>query len=122
MKKSKVLIVEDDEWLAEQYKILLTKFGYGVKGATNNQTAIDAVDDFKPDAILLDILLVGTTAFNLLHELKSYKDTANIPIIVCSNLADNLDFKKLEPYGVRRVLDKTTMKPDDIIVALKAIL
>jgi CheY-like chemotaxis protein len=122
MSKLKVLIVEDDEWLVEQYESLVQKNGYKVKSVNNVQAAIDAVDDFSPNAIVLDILLAGSNAFTFLHELQSYKDICSIPIIICSNLSDNLSLEKLKPYGVRRLLDKAIMAPEDLIAALRAVL
>jgi len=118
----RILIVEDDGWLAENYLRILQKDGYKVAVANNALSAIDAVDDFKPDAIVLDVVLTGSTAFALLHELQSYSDTGEIPVVICTNLAEDLATKNLRPYGVRKVIDKTKMNPDDITVALKGIL
>lgn len=122
MKKAKVLIVEDDNWLGQQYRDFLKRNSFDVELCRNSQSAMEAVDDFNPDVMIVDILLEGTTVFALLHELRSYKDTADIPIIVCSNLAESVSLEKLEPYGVKRILDKTIMTPDDMLVALKAVL
>ena len=60
-------------------------------------------------------------AFALLHELQSYDDTHQIPIVLCTNLADQFDKKQLEVYGVKRIVDKTTMHPSDIVAAVKAV-
>lgn len=117
-----ILIVEDDEWLAEQHARVLTMAGYKISVALHALAAIQAVDTICPDAIVLDVLLTGSTAFALLHELQSYSDTGDIPIILCTNLASELSMDELEPYGVKLILDKTTMVPDDLIVALKGVL
>lgn len=117
-----VLIVEDDEWLAEQYDRIIIAAGFKTAITPHALAAIQAVDDFKPDAIILDILLTGSTAFALLHELQSYGDTGNIPIIICTSLAGELSLDNLKSYGVERILDKTTMAPDDLVTELKRIL
>jgi CheY-like chemotaxis protein len=117
-----VLVVEDDRWLAEQYSRVLSAANYKSIIVTHALAAIQAVDDYQPDAIILDVLLTGSTAFALLHELQSYGDTGDIPIILCTNLASELSLDDLKPYGVRRVIDKTTMQPDDIVVALRSVL
>lgn len=122
MKKLPVLVVDDDEWLAEQYKRLLDNQGYNVAIAPHAIAAIQLVDDIHPAAIILDVLLTGSTAFALLHELQSYGDTGNIPIIICTNLASDLSIEDLKPYGVRRILDKTKMLPSDLVVALRSVL
>lgn len=117
-----VLIVEDDEWLAEQYARLLITSGYQPTIAPHALAAIQIIDDIMPEAIILDVLLTGSTAFTLMHELQSYGDTGSIPIILCTNLASELSIDELRPYGVKRILDKTKMLPDDLIVALRSVL
>lgn len=117
-----ILLVEDDAWLAETEAAVLQKAGYTVRVAPHAPAAIAMVDEALPDVIVLDVLLAGSTAFALLHELQSYTDTGNIPVILCTNLAEQFDVRKLEDYGVKRIVDKTTMHPDDVTVAIKAIL
>ena len=122
MSVKSVLIVEDDKWLAEQHARVLTLAGYKTTIALHAIAAIQLIDEINPDAIILDVLLTGSTAFALLHELQSYGDTGNIPIILCTNLASELSIDNLGPYGVKRIIDKTTMLPDDLISALRNVL
>ncbi len=117
-----VLIIEDSEWLAEQYQRILIQAGYKVLIAAHAVAAIDAIDDFKPDVILLDMLLTGTTALVLMHELQSYDDTSKIPVVLCTNIASDLSIDNLAPYGIKRILDKTIMHPSDLIAAIKSVL
>jgi DNA-binding response OmpR family regulator len=122
MKKPNILIVEDEVWLAEQHARVIKKAGYEPTISPHALSAIAAIDDIHPEAIILDVLLTGSTAFAFLHELQSYTDTADIPIILCTNIASDIDMKDLKSYGVRRVLDKTTMEPDDLVTALRSVL
>lgn len=117
-----ILIVEDDDWLAEQYERLIIDSGFNAIIAPNALSAIHMIDEINPDIIVLDVLLTGSTAFALLHELQSYGDTGNIPIILCTNLANDLSINDLEVYGVKTILDKTTMQPNDLVSAIKRIL
>lgn len=121
IKRQHVLVVEDDGWLAEQYARVLDQSGYTVSIARHALAAVDLIDKTKPVVIVLDMLLAGYDALALLHELQSYKDTAAIPIILCTNLASDLKLEDLEPYGVRRLIDKATMQPDDIVAAVRAV-
>ena len=106
-----IFIIDDDEIIAEC-----------LARATNHQpvkifsNAISAMDEISaghlPDLIFLDILLDGPDGFTFLNELISYEDTAKIPIVIVSSL--NLKEQDLSTYGIVGVLDKETMKPDDI--------
>ncbi len=119
---TKILLVEDDPWLAELEVQTLSKAGFEVAHSPHAPSAIVAIDDVQPDVIILDVLLTGTTAFALLHELQSYDDTGKVPIILCTNMAESLKLDDLKAYGVRRIVDKTTMLPADLVAAVKAVL
>lgn len=121
MSSQSVLIVEDDKWLAEQYARVLKMAGYKTNISLHALAAIEAIDDDRPDVIILDVLLSGSTAFALLHELQSYGDTGKIPIILCTNLASELSIEDLEPYGIKRILNKISMLPDDLVGAIKSV-
>lgn len=117
-----VAVIEDDKWLMQHYRRILEREKFKVVTATHPAQAIDVIDDAKPAVILLDMLLAGTSALVLLHELQSHPDLAKIPIIIASNSAEAMTIEQLQPYGVRRLLDKGSMHPDDIAVACRAVL
>lgn len=111
----KIVVVEDDSWFAAQFRRTLEAANFTVSTVANAEMAIDAIDDTHPDVIVLDMLLRGSNALGLLHELQSHSDLAQIPIIVVTSLADSMSEQSLRHYGVRAVLDKTTMLPDDVV-------
>ncbi len=119
--KKLVFIIEDDLWQANQYQLILEAAGYDVQSFDNGVSAIAAVDETRPDVIILDMLLAGTTGLTLLHELQSYTDTGEVPVILCTNLADDIKLSDVVPYGVQRVLDKTSMQPYDLVTAVRSI-
>lgn len=118
----RVVVVEDDAWLAEHYVRVLRRAGYETYHAAHALGAIDMIDDVRPHAILLDVLLTGTTALALLHELRSHADLAGIPIVLATNLADQIDMQDVQGYGVKRMLDKSSMQPEDIAASIRAVL
>lgn len=117
-----VLIVEDDEWQAEQYERTLEREGMRIKVVPHALAAIDALDVAVPDVIVLDVLLPGPNAFAFLHELRSHPDLLGVPVVLCTNSADQIASEDVVVYGVTRVLDKTTMVPGDLVAAVKKVL
>lgn len=118
-KRPLVLIVEDDIWLAEQQARTLAAAGYRTIHAPHALAAMEAIDEQPPDVLLCDVFLPGPNIFTLLHELRSYSDLAQLPVILCTTSADQLADEDIAAYGVQRVLDKTTMTPDDIVAAVR---
>lgn len=121
-KSTSILVIEDDVWTAEQHVRILDSAGFKASFVTNAPEAMEAIDTHPPRLIVLDLLLTGQNAFALLHELRSHSDLAGIPVILCTNSADALAEEDLAVYGVRRVLDKTTMRPEDLVAAVKKVL
>lgn len=119
---AKIVVVEDDDWLAQHYVRMLESAGYEAFYAPHAVEAIDTIDNVMPDVIILDVLLAGTTALALLHELKSHSDLAAIPIVLATNLADQIAIDDVASYGVKRIINKATMHPDDIVAAVRAVL
>lgn len=117
---TRVLLIEDDRWLSE---ILASAFddSFAVEIAHDPIDAMTKIDTNLPDVIVLDVLLTATTAFTLLHELQSYVDTAQIPVILCTSLASTLSHDDVAAYGVRQIIDKTTMKPIDLVRAVRSV-
>lgn len=78
--------------------------------------AIEVMDAISggelPDLMFLDVLLVGPDGFTLLNEMVSYIDTARIPVVIVTSL--EMGEKDLSNYGVVGVLEKETMKPEDV--------
>ena len=119
---TRVLLVEDDAWLAEVEASAISDAGFEVLIAPHAPAAIELVDSFHPEVIVLDVLLAGSTAFALLNELQSYSDTGVVPVILCTNIADQFDAKELKEYGVKKVVDKTTMHPSDLVAAIRGVI
>lgn len=122
MAKKSVLIIDDEEWLAEQYAHHLERAGFGVSRASNALEGIEAIDEWKPRAIILDIFMPGPNGLVLLHELRTHSDLKDIPVVICSNSASDISHDNLTKYGVRAVLDKASMHPEDIVTTVRKVL
>jgi two-component system phosphate regulon response regulator PhoB len=115
-----VLLVEDDVLLARQFSKTLELADMTVRCAYHAGEAMVMIDEQLPDVLSLDMLLPVTSGLALLHELQSYDDTMRIPVVVCTSMASTLTLEELAPYGVVRLVDKTTMDPRDLVTAVRA--
>lgn len=85
----KILIVEDDQPLALAYQKKFTQAGFEVERAEDGHSGVSKAAQFKPDIIILDIMLPGgMNGFDVLQQLKLSKETKGIPVIVMTNLAE----------------------------------
>lgn len=115
----RVLVIDDDKWLVDELSRRLLAVDCVVDSAGDGVEAIDMIDQRLPNVIVLDIMLPGANGISLLHELQSYSDTGKIPVIILSSSVAAADSKRLAPYGVVDVIDKSTMLPGDIVTAIR---
>ena len=81
---SKILVVDDDTDILSVMEILLTMKGFEVEVTTKGENTFSKIETFKPDLILLDVLISGHDGRTISRKLKSDKDTRHIPIIMFS--------------------------------------
>ena len=116
----KLLIVEDDKNWADILGKFATDVGAEHQVAVSGGQAIEIIDDWQPDALILDMLLAGETAIALLNELRSYADLTSLPIVVCTNIDVKMD--DLRPLGVKAILNKTSMRPNEARAIFREVL
>jgi CheY-like chemotaxis protein len=83
-----VLLVEDEDQLRRVMKDLLQREGYRVAEARDGIQALDEVDRFAPDVIILDLNLPGIDGYSVLAQLRSRPATRDIPIMVLTAKGD----------------------------------
>ncbi len=83
-----VLLVEDEEQLRRVMKDLLQREGYKVAEARDGVQALDEVDRFAPDVIILDLNLPGLDGYGVLQQLRSRPATRQIPVMVLTAKGD----------------------------------
>lgn len=84
MKKTKVLLIEDDDGILDAVTLILEEEGYTVFPLADATIAVETVKSFQPDIILLDVLISGVDGRDVCRELKSSDEFKDIPIIMVS--------------------------------------
>lgn len=112
--KKKILIIEDEEFLSEMYKIKLASEGYEISVAGNGQDGLVLAKKTKPDLILLDLMMPKMNGFQVLEKLKSEKNTAEIKVFVLSNLSQGEEINKATSMGANGFLVKASLTPTQI--------
>jgi CheY-like chemotaxis protein len=122
MSRKKVLIVEDDNFVAEVYSTKLLEMGHAVQIAQNGKEGLDLIEKDKPDLILLDILMPVMGGIELLEELKKKEEWKNIPIILLTNVGEKESIQKARNFGVKDYLIKSHFTPAEVIEKIESIL
>lgn len=78
---ARVLVIDDEPDITEIVDSFLTEAGYTVAVENSSERALDAAREFKPDVILLDIMMPGTSGYDICQRIKAETDLAHIPVI-----------------------------------------
>lgn len=115
----KLLLVEDDDGLANVYKTRLEAEGFTVKRVPNGEDALASALEFKPDLILLDVMMPKVSGFDVLDILRNTPETANIKVIMLTALSQDTDKQKAEKLGADDYLVKSQVVIADVVERIK---
>lgn len=116
--KTKILIVDDDNIIAELISLYMTKECYDTKIVNDGESVMNAVKEFEPNLILLDIMLPGMDGYQVCREVRSKYTT---PIIMLSAKGEVFD----KVLGLELGADDYIEKPFDskeLVARVKAVL
>jgi CheY-like chemotaxis protein len=122
MDKKKVLIVEDDIFVAEVYSTKLLEMGHEIQIARNGQEGLAMLEQSVPDLILLDIVMPIMGGIEMLAEVKKKDEWKNIPIILLTNIGEKESIQKVRSLGVEDYLIKSHFTPAEVIEKINNIL
>lgn len=116
--KQKILIVDDDDNIAELISLYLTKECYDTRIVSDGEEALEAFKTFQPNLILLDLMLPGMDGYQVCREIRQ---TSDVPIIMLSAKGEVFD----KVLGLELGADDYIIKPFDskeLVARVKAVL
>jgi len=118
----KILFIEDESALQRAVSHVLIDKGYKMFSALDGEIGIEVAKKEHPDLILLDLIIPKKDGFAVLQELKEDSSTADIPIIVLTNLEGSADVERALALGATTYLVKTNYKLEEVVEKIKSIL
>ena len=118
MNKQKILIVDDDENIAELISLYLTKECFDTKMVYDGEDALVAFDTYKPNLVLLDLMLPGIDGYQVCREIRNH---SSVPIIMLSAKGEVFD----KVLGLELGADDYIIKPFDpkeMVARVRAVL
>lgn len=118
--QKKILLVEDDDSLASVYLTRLEAEGFLVKRVPNGEEALSATLEFKPNLILLDVMMPKVSGFDVLDILRNTPETADAKVVMLTALSQDSDKQRAEELGVNDYLVKSQVVIADVVEKIKA--
>ncbi|MES2971512.1 MAG: response regulator [Patescibacteria group bacterium] len=116
----KILLVEDDDSLASVYETRLQAEGFTVRRVPNGEDALASALEYKPDLILLDVMMPKVSGFDVLDILRNTPETAKVKIVMLTALSQDSDKERAESLGVDDYLVKSQVVIADVVDRIKS--
>ena len=118
MSKKKILLVDDDPQIVMMMKSRLEANGYEVLTSLNGPEVVEMAKEFKPDLILLDIIMPAMGGDNVCLKLKSEAETSNIPIIAIT-ASPRKDLEVMCLKAGAKVVVRKPFNPSELLALIK---
>ena len=115
----RILLVEDDDALASVYLLRMQAEGFDVRRVSNGEDALATAIEYRPDLVLLDVMMPKVSGFEVLDILRNTPETANLKIIILTALSQDSDKKRAEELGADDYLVKSQVVIADVIARIK---
>jgi two-component system, OmpR family, response regulator VicR len=116
-KKIKVLIADDEKALGNAIKLKLEHEGIEAKLVSNGLEAVDLLEKEEFDMVILDLVMPKLDGFGVLEKIKENKIT--VPVVVASNLMQEVDIRRAKDLGVADFLVKSDTPVLEIVKKIK---
>lgn len=120
--KGKILFVEDDKFLAEMFRQKFIIEGYEPIVASTAISAVLALNEEKPIAIILDIVLKDSECWMIMEYLLRKKDYQPVPVIILTNYSSEEYRKKAQDLKADAYFIKTDITPDKLVRAMEELI
>lgn len=113
-----VLLIEDEIYLNDLYKMTLEADGYTVLAAYDGEQGVEQANN-HPDIIYLDIMLPKINGIDVLKKLKENDATKDIPVVILSNLGQESIVQQALTLGAKEYVIKLQIEPADLATKTK---
>ncbi len=117
-----ILIIEDEQVLADVLSQKLRGVGFAVQTVRDGQEGFDAIRAVRPALVILDIFLPSLNGIEILGKKRQDPEIADIPVIVLSNSLQPIEGKTLESLGAIKFFIKADLQPEEILRQVQQVL
>ncbi|MBC8095704.1 MAG: response regulator [Akkermansiaceae bacterium] len=118
----RILLIEDDQVFGNIYRNKLLLEGFQVELARDGETGFDLILQFRPDVVLMDLVLPKMTGIDLLKKIRAVPEFGQLPVIVLTNAHLSSMLQDAWKAGATKCLTKASCTPNQVIDTINRIL
>jgi DNA-binding response OmpR family regulator len=119
---SKILIIEDDEVVANIYRSRFSSEGFEVEVAADGHAGLESIQSLRPDAVILDLMLPKLSGVDLMKKVRAQPEFEHLPIIVFSNTYLTTMVQEAWKAGATKCLSKASCSPKHLVNVVRTTL
>ena len=113
--RKRILLVEDDDALANVYLLRLQAEGFDVRRVANGEDALATALSYHPDLVLLDVMMPRVSGFDVLDILRNTPETSDLKVTMLTALGQESDMARAKALGVDEYLVKSQVVIADVV-------
>lgn len=118
----KILLVEDDQILANIYRNKFAVEGYGVETAASAEAALELLSQFAPDLAIVDLVLPKMSGLDLMRQIRGQNQFRTLPLVVFSNTYLSTMIQEAWKIGAAKCLSKANSSPNQLLEVVRQVL
>lgn len=118
----KILLIEDDQIVANVYRNKLTVEGYHTETAPDGETGLRLLRTMKPHMVILDLMLPGISGVEVIKEIRKDEQFSKVPTVVFSNTYLTNMIQEAWRAGANKCLSKSSCNPKDVIDIVRGLI
>ena len=116
---AKIAIIEDDQAIAQMYRMKFEAEGYEVETAANGKLGLELTAAIKPDIVLLDVMMPDMSGNQMLTQMRQTDWGKNIKVVILTNRSEQEVSEAVRDLGVSAVIVKANMTPRHVAELVK---
>ena len=118
----KILLIEDDQIVANVYRNKLAVEGYQTETAADGETGLKLLRTLKPHMVILDLMLPGISGVDVIKEIRKDQEFSKLPTVVFSNTYLTNLIQEAWRAGANKCLSKSSCNPKDVIDIVRSLI
>jgi CheY-like chemotaxis protein len=110
----RIIIIEDNAVAANLYRGALSREGYQVIVASDGEAGLQAINESRPDLVVLDLMLPKVEGLEVLRRIRATPGLGDLPVIVASNSFTASRLDDVWQAGATQILTKANVPPKDV--------
>lgn len=116
---TKIAIIEDDQAIAQMYRLKFEAEGYVVETAANGRLGLELAEKMRPDIMLVDLMMPEMSGDEMLQKLRATAWGKDTKVIILTNIGKEEAPDSLKQLGVRKFIVKAEMTPRQVAELVK---